>query len=83
MEFRLRKESVETMKELCGNKPERYRSYSTDKWEVIDDMNQWGCGKEIIDIGLVVKQHYNVDVYRVLPYPPGTKDVKDFFIDMD
>lgn len=23
---------------------------------------------------------YNVSVYRVLPYPPGTKDVKDSYV---
>jgi hypothetical protein len=26
------------------------------------------------------EQYYNVSVYRVLPYPPHTKDVKDFFV---
>jgi len=81
MEFMLRKESVETMKEFFRIEPERYRSHSTDKWEVIDDMNQWGTEKGIINIEEQKKQDYNVAVYRVLPYPPGTKDVKDFFID--
>jgi hypothetical protein len=28
------------------------------------------------DIG----SYYNVGVYRVLPYPPNTKDAKDFFV---
>jgi hypothetical protein len=27
-----------------------------------------------------VEQYYNVSVYRMLPYPPHTKDEKDFFI---
>jgi hypothetical protein len=27
-----------------------------------------------------MKQYYNVAVYKVLPYPPQTKDVKDFFM---
>lgn len=26
-----------------------------------------------------IESYYNVSVYRVLPYPPNTKDVKDFF----
>jgi hypothetical protein len=26
------------------------------------------------------EENYNVSVYRMLPYPPNTKDVKDFFI---
>jgi len=26
------------------------------------------------------EEDYNVSVYQVLPYPPNTKDVKDFFI---
>jgi hypothetical protein len=25
-------------------------------------------------------EYYNVSVYRILPYPPSTKNVKDFFI---
>jgi AAA15 family ATPase/GTPase len=24
--------------------------------------------------------YYNVSTYRILPYPPNTKDIKDFFI---
>jgi len=27
-----------------------------------------------------MEQYYNVSVYRVLPYPPHTKDEKDFFV---
>jgi hypothetical protein len=27
-----------------------------------------------------IEEYYNVTVYRVLPYPPNTKDVKDFFV---
>ncbi len=27
-----------------------------------------------------IQEYYNVSVYRVLPYPPNTKDEKDFFI---
>lgn len=26
------------------------------------------------------EENYNVSVHRMLPYPPNTKDVKDFFI---
>jgi len=25
-------------------------------------------------------EYYNVGVYRILPYPPNTKETKDFFI---
>ena len=27
-----------------------------------------------------IQSSYNVSVYRVLPYPPNTKDTKDFFV---
>jgi len=27
-----------------------------------------------------IQEYYNVCVYRVLPYPPHTKDEKDFFV---
>jgi hypothetical protein len=27
-----------------------------------------------------IEEQYNVSVYQVLPYPPNTKDVKDFFV---
>jgi hypothetical protein len=27
-----------------------------------------------------IESYYNVSVYQVLPYPPNTKDSKDFFI---
>jgi hypothetical protein len=27
-----------------------------------------------------VEEYYNVSVYQMLPYPPNTKDVKDFFV---
>jgi hypothetical protein len=27
-----------------------------------------------------IQEYYNVTVYRILPYPPNTKDVKDFFV---
>jgi hypothetical protein len=26
------------------------------------------------------EESYNIGVYRVLPYPPNTKDAKDFFV---
>jgi endo-beta-N-acetylglucosaminidase D len=56
----------------------RYEEYSTDYWEVIDDMNYWNrATKKIIDREEQIKQHYNVYVYRVMPYPPNTKDKKD------
>jgi len=25
-------------------------------------------------------EYYNIDVYKMLPYPPHTKELKDFFI---
>ena len=27
-----------------------------------------------------IESYYNVSIYRVLPYPPNSKDVKDSFI---
>jgi hypothetical protein len=27
-----------------------------------------------------LEEYYNVCVYRMLPYPPNTKEVKDFFV---
>ena len=71
------------MKEQRRSKHERYRSYSTDKWEVIDDLNQWNIDKEPNDSQEQIKQEYNIAVYRILPFPPGTKNVKDFFIHID
>jgi len=46
-------------------------------WEVIDDINKWDEVKRIRDREEQIKQHYNVYVYRVMPYPPNTKDKKD------
>ncbi|MCX6664038.1 MAG: hypothetical protein NTZ75_07305 [Euryarchaeota archaeon] len=36
--------------------------------------------KKSIDEEEEIKSYYNVSVYRVLPYPPHTKDEKDFFV---
>jgi hypothetical protein len=35
--------------------------------------------KKISDQGEEMISHYNVYVYRILPYPPDSKDVQDFF----
>jgi len=37
-------------------------------------------GKIIEDTEEEEEESYNVSVYRVLPYPPNTKDAKDFFV---
>jgi hypothetical protein len=83
MEFRLQKKGAETMKELRASSQQRYSSYSTDHWEVIDDLNRWAREIGVIDIEKQSQQDYNVAVYRILPYPPFTKDMKDFFIQKD
>jgi hypothetical protein len=80
MEYQLRPDLIETMKQVCGKKKERWRSYSTDHWEVIDDLSL-GSFEILKDANEQEKEEYNIAVYRVLPYPPYTKDVKDFFID--
>lgn len=62
-----------------------YRQYSTDHWEVIDDMDQM----KVVSLDELsqkltllrkkrVEQHYNVLVYKVLPYPPHAKDKQEF-----
>lgn len=57
----------------------RYREYSTEFWEVIDDMNYWNpVTKKIMDREEQIKKHYNVYVYRVLPYPPPLGDRIEF-----
>ena len=57
----------------------RYHEYSTEYWEVIDDMNYWNRPtKKIIDREEQIKQHYNVYVYRIMPYPPHSKDNIEF-----
>ena len=35
---------------------------------------------KIIDQEEEIEEYYNVYVYQVLPYPPNTKDAKDFFV---
>jgi hypothetical protein len=52
---------------------------STDSWEVIDSMDRLAGGKHILQ-RKEGKNPYNVFLYRVLPYPPHTKEVNDFFI---
>jgi hypothetical protein len=53
----------------------RYREYSTEFWEVIDDMNYWNpIAKESTGREEQINKHYNVYVYRVLPYPPPSRD---------
>lgn len=44
------------------------------------DLIQLMKRKKIIDQEEEMEEYYNVSVYRVLPYPPNTKDVKDFFV---
>jgi len=52
-------------------KTKRYHEYSTEYWDVIDDMNYWNpATKKIMDNEEQIKQHYNVYVYRTLRYPP-------------
>jgi len=70
-------------KNLFVNRPGGFRQYSTEHWEVIDDMGQMippelekllrgeKSKKKQYD-----EQHYNVYVYKVLPYPPGLKEKK-------
>jgi hypothetical protein len=36
--------------------------------------------KKITDEEEEIEEQYNVGVYRELPYPPNTKDKKDFFV---
>jgi hypothetical protein len=40
----------------------------------------WRRKKKSIDEEEEIGSYYNVCVYRVLPYPPNTKDTKDFFV---
>ena len=70
------------LRELDSNPRKGIRSFSTDQWEVVDSMDHWGGSlKQIIEqFGEKKKQEYNVFVYQVKPYPPGTKDAKDFYI---
>jgi len=57
----------------------RYQEYSTEFWEAIDDINYWNpLTKEIMDREEQIKKHYNVYVYRVLPYPPLSRDRIEF-----
>jgi hypothetical protein len=44
--------------------------------DVIDDIWSNDEGKRIRDREELVKQHYNVYVYRILPYPPQSMDKK-------
>ena len=40
---------------------------------------EWISGKKIIDEDENIEEHYNVYVYKVLLYPPRTKNVKDSY----
>jgi len=48
--------------------------------ERFDDQLSWVMRKKRKDQEEEIQEYYNVSVYRVLPYPPNTKDVKDFFV---
>lgn len=68
-------------KNLFVNRPGGFRQYSTEHWDVIDDMDQIipSCLEELLRERKSKKkkydeQHYNVHVYKVLPYPPGSKE---------
>jgi hypothetical protein len=41
---------------------------------------KWRKKKKSIDQEEEMGYYYNVSVYRVLPYPPNSKDVQDFFV---
>ena len=41
---------------------------------------KWRKKKKTIDQEEEIGYYYNVSVYQVLPYPPNTKEVKDFFV---
>jgi hypothetical protein len=41
---------------------------------------KWRKKKKTINQEEELGYYYNVSVYQVLPYPPNTKDVKDFFV---
>lgn len=52
-------------------KTKSYHEYSTEYWDVIDDMSYWNPSiKKIINKEEHIKQQYNVYVYRTLCYPP-------------
>jgi hypothetical protein len=70
------KDVMKTM--LTGQKGDIH-ACSTDSWEVIDSMDRLAGGKHILQ-RKEGKNPYNVFLYRVLPYPPHTKEEKDFFI---
>jgi hypothetical protein len=44
-----------------------------------DPLNFWKR-KKSKDQEEEIQEYYNVSVYRILPYPPNTKDEKDFFV---
>jgi len=48
--------------------------------ERLDDLLSRMMKKKRNDQEEEIQEYYNVSVYRVLPYPPNTKDEKDFFV---
>jgi len=48
--------------------------------EIFDDEMGLVKRKKRKDQEEEIQEYYNVSVYRVLPYPPNTKDEKDFFV---
>ena len=48
--------------------------------ERFDDLLSWVMRKKRKDQEEEIQEYYKVSVYRMLPYPPNTKDVKDFFV---
>ena len=48
--------------------------------ERLDDLFTRAMRKKKKDQEEEIQEYYNVSVYRMLPYPPNTKDVKDFFV---
>jgi hypothetical protein len=69
---------------LFGHRPRSLRQLSNEHWEIIDGMDQM-IPTKLLNLLRVLRgetsdkepndeQCYNVYVYKVLPYPPGSKE---------
>ena len=84
MEFCFGEKKPKVWKELYMEQSGGYRQYSTKYWEVIDSMDQWkvrSFDRPSLGLRLQKKkydeQDYNVYLYKILPYPPDSKEKQD------
>lgn len=63
----------EAWKRRCLKLRGKDHLFCQDIWDLIECLDPTEAESAPVD-------QYNVHVYKVLPYPPNTKDVDDFFV---